>query len=85
MVVGRSIPSSSSAFTPMNGDEVQLDVNHNKETQARRQEQDLLSQEMRDRTLYFEAEIRRLRALNDELSQQLLSIEVLTYEQNTPS
>lgn len=77
MFPGHFIPSSSSAFAPMNGDRTKLDENQNEERIKAIREQERLFQE---KQMEFETEIRRLREVNDDLKQQLLSVEV----RNTP-
>ncbi|XP_031569432.1 uncharacterized protein LOC116303943 [Actinia tenebrosa] len=72
MIPGTFIPSSSSAFAPTNEDRTKFDVNHNEEEKVILQEQQRLFQE---KQFQFEAEIRRLREVNEDLKQQLLSVE----------
>ena len=69
------IPSRGSAFAAVTGDR----GSHSglsSEMETLRQERDSLARELRQRAAHYEAELRRVKTRNEDLEQQMLSIEV---------
>lgn len=69
------IPSRGSAFAAVTGDR----GSHSglsSEMEMLREERDSLSRELRQRAAHYEAELRRVKSRNEDLEQQMLSIEV---------
>lgn len=64
------IPSRGSAFATVNGER------GSSEMEALREERDTLANELRQRAAHYEAELRRVKTRNEDLEQQMLSIEV---------
>ena len=71
-----AIPSHGSAFATVNGERGPSAVGLALEIEAVRQERDSLARDIRQRTAHFEAELRKVNSRNQDLEQQILSIEV---------
>ena len=70
------IPSRGSAFATVNGERGPSAVELSSELEIVRQERDTLANELRQRAAHYEAELRRVKSRNEDLEQQMLSIEV---------
>ena len=70
------IPSRGSAFATVNGERGPSVVELSSELEALRKERDTLANELRQRSAHYEAELRRVKSRNEDLEQQMLSIEV---------
>ena len=71
------IPSHSSAFAAVTGDHGSYPRTLPSEAEVLRQERDSLARELRQRTAHYEAELKRFKSRNEDLEQQMLSIEVI--------
>ena len=72
------IPSRGSAFATVNGERGSSTLELSSEMEALREERDTLANELRQRAAHYEAELRRVKTRNEDLEQQMLSIEVIT-------
>ena len=70
------IPSRGSAFAAVNGERGPSASELSSEVEALREERDTLANELRQRAAHYEAELRRVKCRNEDLEQQMLSIEV---------
>ena len=70
------IPSRGSAFATVNGERGSSTLELLSEMEALREERDTLANELRQRAAHYEAELRRVKTRNEDLEQQMLSIEV---------
>ena len=70
------IPSRGSAFAAVNGERGLSALELSSELEALREERDTLANELRQRAAHYEAELRRVKSRNEDLEQQMLSIEV---------
>ena len=76
------IPSHSSAFAAVTGDHGSYSRSLPSEAEVLRQERDSLARELRQRTAHYEAELKRFKSRNEDLEQQMLSIEVIEQQLN---
>ena len=70
------IPSRGSAFAAVNGESGPSASKLSSDLEALRKERDTLVNDFRQRTAHYEAELRRVNSRNEDLEQQMLSIEV---------
>ena len=70
------IPSRGSAFAAVTGERGSFPGGPSSEAEVLRQERDTFARELRQRAAHYEAELRRVKARNEDLEQQILSIEV---------
>lgn len=70
------IPSRGSAFAAVNGERGPSALELSSELETLREERDTLANELRQRAAHYEAELRRVKSRNEDLEQQMLSIEV---------
>ncbi|XP_078375566.1 uncharacterized protein LOC144658931 isoform X2 [Oculina patagonica] len=71
------IPSRESAFATVNGERGPSVMELSSELEALRQERDTLANELRRRAAHYESELRRVKSRNEDLEQQMLSIETV--------
>lgn len=71
-----AIPSRDSAFAAVTGERAAHVGILPSEVEELRQERDNLARELRQRSAHYEAELRRVKSRNEDLQQQLMSIEV---------
>ena len=70
------IPSHKSAFVTVSGENGTFSTGPSEEFEALRRERDTLAMELKQSTAHFQAELRRVKSRNEDLEQQILSIEV---------
>jgi len=70
------IPSRGSAFATVNGESGPSALKLSSDLEALRKERDTLVDDFRQRAAHYEAELRRVKSRNEDLEQQMLSIEV---------
>ena len=70
------IPSRGSAFAAVNGERGPSVVELSSNLEAFKKERDTLANDFRQRAAHYEAELRRVKSRNEDLEQQMLSIEV---------
>lgn len=71
-----AIPSRDSAFAAVAGERAAHVGILPSEVEELRQERDNLARELRQRSAHYEAELRRVKSRNEDIQQQLISIEV---------
>jgi len=70
------IPSRGSAFATVNGESGPSVSKLVSDLEALRKERDNMASDFRQRAAHYEAELRRVKSRNEDLEQQMLSIEV---------
>ena len=70
------IPSRGSAFAAVNGEHGTSVLKLSSDLEALRKERDTMANDFRQRAAHYEAELRRVKSRNEDLEQQMLSIEV---------
>ena len=70
------IPSRGSAFAAVNGEHGTSALKLLSDLEALRKERDTMANDFRQRAAHYEAELRRVKSRNEDLEQQMLSIEV---------
>ena len=70
------IPSRGSAFAAVNGEHGTSALKLSSDLEALRKERDTMANDFRQRAAHYEAELRRVKSRNEDLEQQMLSIEV---------
>lgn len=70
------IPSRGSAFAAVNGEHGTSALKLLSDFEALRKERDTMANDFRQRAAHYEAELKRVKSRNEDLEQQMLSIEV---------